>query len=128
MTNRSGAGTAGTQTLLTDPYELSIFHGYPVITATECEGWYFGAISDLVEFKNFDSGDGYVIAPDGSRAELLWQIGKGDITQVLPPDEQRWGAYAVWFPKSIRTLDDLVFGFRYILPNLQKFYFDIQND
>lgn len=107
-------------------YDISIYHGYPVISATACNGWYFGALSDSETGAILDtSGDGYVVAPDGSRADLLWQIGFGDLTQVLPPDAERWGVYAVWFPKPITTVEDLVFGFRFALPDLQKIYRDL---
>ena len=46
--------------------------------------------------------------------------------QVAPPEEGRWGVYAVWFPRIIRTVDDLVFNFRFVLPSLRKKYEEIK--
>ena len=102
--------------------DVLICHGYPVIAATEFEGWFFGAITEFLENAPDMSGDGFVVAPDGSRADLLWQIGIGECTEILPADESRWGVYSVWFPKPINTLDDLIFGFRFLLPDLQKYF------
>jgi hypothetical protein len=106
--------------------EIVIRHGYPVIAASECEGWFFGAMTQFLESAPDTSGDGFVVAPDGSRADLLWQIGVGECTEILPADESRWGVYSVWFPKPINTLDDLIFGFRFLLPDLRKL-FQLQN-
>jgi hypothetical protein len=30
--------------------------------------------------------------------------------------------YAVWFPRTVRNVDDLVFNFRFVLPELKKKY------
>jgi hypothetical protein len=46
---------------------------------------------------------------------------------VLPPDEGRWGVYAVWFPRVVKTVDDLVFNFRHVLPELKKKCEEVKN-
>jgi hypothetical protein len=112
----------GQQRCVAGTDEVVIYHGYPVIAASECEGWFFGAISQFLENAPDISGDGFVVAPDGSRADLLWQIGSGECTEILPADSSRWGVYSVWFPKPINSLDDLIFGFRFLLPDLQKLF------
>jgi hypothetical protein len=73
-------------------------------------------------------GDGFVVAPDGRRAGIVWEVGEGDIPLVAPPDESRWGVYAVWFPRMVRTVDDLVFNFRQVLPELKKRYQDVSQN
>ncbi|MCA1631332.1 MAG: hypothetical protein LC785_15865 [Acidobacteria bacterium] len=47
--------------------------------------------------------------------------------EVLAPDEARWGVYAVWFPRSVITVDDLVFNFRHVLPELKKKYEEVKS-
>lgn len=39
-------------------------------------------------------GDAFVVAPDGSRAGLVWESQVSDpfFNEVLAPDDDRWGA------------------------------------
>ena len=99
-----------------------IVHGIPVVPETKCEGWYYGAITEFIEPDGCEDGDGYVVAPDGTCAGLVWEVGEGEFTEILPPDEERWGVYAVWFPRPVHTVEDLMFNFRFVLPDLQKAY------
>ena len=50
-------------------------------------------------------GDGFVVAPDGSRAGLVWEaeVDHPDITEVLAPDDLRWGVWAVGLSEPMRT-------------------------
>lgn len=111
--------------LLARPAGAPVYYGFPLVEATRTEGWCFGAITD---FHGPDSeagctyGDGYVEAPDGTRAGLVWEVGSGEIEQILPPEPGRWGVYAVWFPRVVRGVDDLVFNFRRILPALKEIH------
>lgn len=98
------------------PTGSPVYHGFPIVPETETNGWLFGAIT---EFIGSDAGDGYVVAPDGSHAGLVWEVGEGTFQQILPPDPKRWGVYAVWFPRPINTIQDLISNFRAILPDLK---------
>jgi len=110
---------------LARPAGAPVYHGFPLIEETRTEGWCFGAITD---FLSPDSelgctyGDGYVEAPDGTRAGLVWEVGQGEIQQILPPEPGRWGVYAVWFSQPVRSVDDLLSNFRGILPALMETY------
>ena len=55
----------GQQRCVAGTDEVVIYHGYPVIAVSECEGWFFGAISQFLENAPDISGDGFVVAPDG---------------------------------------------------------------
>jgi hypothetical protein len=107
--------------------DVIIYHGYPVITATHCEGWYFGAMNPFFSDQFESSGDAYIVGPDGDRADLLWQTGVGTTQEILGRNGDRWGVYSVWFPSEIRSIEDLVFGFRFILPDLQKIFGGLKN-
>jgi len=73
-------------------------------------------------------GDGYVIAPDGSRAGLVWDVGSREPREISPPNKERWGVYQVWFPQPVRTVEDLVANFRSILPQLKAIYARVVGD
>ncbi|MFL6230213.1 MAG: 3-deoxy-8-phosphooctulonate synthase [Pyrinomonadaceae bacterium] len=111
---------------LSRPEGSPVYHGFGLIEETGTDGWCFGAITEFEDPNGCESGDSFVIAPDGSRAGIVWEVGTGEIEEVLPPDEGRWGVYAVWFPRIVKTVDDLVSNFRHVLPELQKKYEEVK--
>ena len=56
------------------------------------EGFQLGMITDLIAERD-GAGDAFVIAPDGSRAGLVWEseVDAPHFTEVLAPDDQLWG-------------------------------------
>ncbi len=53
------------------------------------EGFTFGKITDF-DAEPCDMGDAFVIAPDGSRAGLVWEVGeKSYFRQVRPFESER---------------------------------------
>jgi hypothetical protein len=110
---------------LSRPKGAPVYHGFNLVDETRTDGWCFGAITEFEDEEGCDWGDGFVVAPDGRRAGIVWEVGEGDIQIVAPPNETRWGVYAVWFPRTVRTVDDLVFNFRQVLPGLKKRYEDV---
>ena len=110
------------------PDGAPVYHGFDVLPETETDGWVFGAISDYDCAEPQDEGDGFVIAPDGSRAGIAWGIDTPPFYEICPPDDSRWGVYGVCFPRSVSNLDDLVFNFRSILPLLQAKYEQLHQD
>ena len=107
---------------LSRPEGAPVYHGFPIVEATCTDGWCFGAITSFDDADGCDSGDGYVVAPDGSRAGLVWDVGCEPTQEILPPDEERWGVYAVWFPRVITCVDDLIFNFRAVLPDFKAIH------
>ena len=107
---------------LAKPPGAPAYHGFPLIEATRTDGFCYGAITKFEEPEGCCEGDGFVEAPDGSRAGLVWQVGKGEMRQVLAPDDKRWGVWGVWFPKPVKNVDDLTMNFRHILPALKETY------
>ena len=99
-----------------------IYHGYVVVPETCIDGWCLGAITEFEDPAGCTSGDAFVIAPDGSRAGLVWEVGSDPLQEILPPDSERWGLYAVSFPVPTRTTQDMVNNFRFVLPQLQEAY------
>jgi hypothetical protein len=80
------------------PKGAPVYHGFVVLEDVSVEGFTFGAITDF-EAEACDAGDAFVVAPDGSRAGLVWEVSPTDhIEEVLPFERDRWGVWAVSFP------------------------------
>jgi hypothetical protein len=99
-----------------------LYHGYVIVPETCIDGWCLGLISEFEGPEGCTSGDAFVVAPDGRRAELMWEVGTTPLEEILPPDAERWGVYAVSFPHATRTVADLVAAFRAVLPQLRARY------
>jgi len=111
---------------LARPEGAPVYHGFPLVEETRTEGWCFGAITEFEDSSGCESGDGFVVAPDGSRAGIVWEVGEGEMEEIGPPEPDRWGVYAVWFPRATRTVDDLVFNFHHVLPALKRKYEEVK--
>lgn len=95
---------------LAPPGHAPAYHGFVVLGASEVDGWTLGMITEFgVE------GDGFVVAPDGRRAGLVWTAdgaeyfesgGAEFYTEVLGADERRWGVYAVGVRRPLRGPED----------------------
>jgi len=108
------------------PNGAPVYHGFPLIEETRTDGWCYGAITEFEDPTGCDAGDGFVVAPDGSRAGLVWSVGDFPPELICEPDPERWGVYSIAFPHAIRTLDDLVECFRAALPQLKSIYAKIR--
>lgn len=112
----------GEPAFLARPEDAPIYHGFPLVEATRTDGWCYGAITEHLDPDGCEDGDGFVEAPDGSRAGLAWSVGAYPIRRIVKPTPDRWGVYAVAFPEPIRTEADLVAAFRQVLPELQSIH------
>jgi acyl carrier protein len=105
---------------LARPADAPVYHGFPIIPESETDGWVYGAITAFDTAEPQTEGDGYVIAPDGSRAGIVWANDTDDFYEIMPPDHERWGVYGVCFPRPVSSLQDIIFDFRAVLPKLQE--------
>ena len=79
------------------PKGSPVYYGFPVLKDVSVEGFTLGAITDF-EAEACSEGDAFVVAPDGSRAGLVWEIAaRRYFREVLPPEEGRWGVWGVSF-------------------------------
>ena len=101
---------------LAKPTGSPVYHGFVVVPETYIDGWVLG---EVTPYLGEESGDGFVVAPDGTQASLIWEVGKGDFTEIMPGTPERWGIYAVFFPQAMKTTEDLIANFRVVLPALQ---------
>ncbi|MEK6871676.1 MAG: 3-deoxy-8-phosphooctulonate synthase [Nanoarchaeota archaeon] len=111
---------------LSPPEGSKAYHGFQLINRINVEGFTYGAITNFLEKDSKDgctSGDGYVEAPDGSRAGIAWEKGdKFSYSQMMDSDKERWGVYYFSIPFGIKNLDDMKKAFALMMPILKKFY------
>lgn len=106
---------------LAPPAGAPAYHGFPLVPSTTIDGWIYGTISRHVPGP-VDFGDGFVQAPDGSRAGIVWQLGTGDPYVISPPNQGRWGVNGLYAAIPIDTEGDLHELFNSWLPHLKAFY------
>ncbi|MGJ5814894.1 hypothetical protein [Paludibaculum fermentans] len=71
------------------------------------DGFTFGMITDF-EAEPAGYGDAFVIAPDNSRAGLVWEVSEAQVfEQVCAATEDRWGVWAVTFPLPMTSRDNV---------------------
>lgn len=103
------------------------YEEFALVAETATDGWVYGAITaysadcraaplSACPPTGCLHGDGFVQAPDGSRAGVVWNVGDFEPTMVSTPEESRWGVCHVAFPRPIQTTEDLVLSFRSALP------------
>lgn len=109
------------------PAGSPVYHGFVIVPETYTDGWCLGTITEFEDPAGCDGGDAFVVAPDGSRAGLVWEVGTGPLQEILPPDAERWGVYAISFPHPTRTVDDLVSAFRVVLPQLKAKHAEVRD-
>src|SRR5262249_32920537 len=107
---------------LARPAGAPVYHGFPLVEETRTEGWCYGAITAFDNPAGCEEGDGFVVAPDGARAGLVWSVGTFPTEVVYAPTAERWGVYSIAFPHSVRHTSDLVDCFRAVLPELKVRY------
>jgi hypothetical protein len=107
---------------LARPEGSPVYHGFPILEESMTDGWRIGAITDFEDPSGCEGGDAFVIAPDGSRAGLVWDVGTEPLVEISPPEPDRWGVYQVFFPSAVRTRADFIAGFQAILPALKAVF------
>jgi hypothetical protein len=61
---------------LAPPVGVPVYHGFPIVEESRTEDWCFGAITSFEDPEGCGGGDGFVVAPDGSRAGIVWTVGE----------------------------------------------------
>ena len=96
------------------------YYGFQVLDDVTIDGFTLGKITDF-EAEECHDGDAFVIAPDNSRAGLVWEVAENRyFEQVLAPEANRWGVWAVSFQHPMRNREDARRNLQAILPDLRK--------
>ena len=107
---------------LSAPVDAPVYHGFPLLAASERDGFVFGLITRPASDPPARWGDAYVIAPDGSRAGIVWQSDGDPSPVVCEPSPGRWGVYAFRFDGPVRDEGDLLRNFHAVLPQLKAWH------
>ena len=106
---------------LARPADAPVYHGFPILEESRTpDGWRFGIISDPDCPEGRDRGDAFVVAPDNSRAGLIWYVGPPKISLSLKPGSDRWGVYCIGLTRPVRSEAELVKQLRAWLPDLRS--------
>ena len=74
------------------------YHGFKVLNDVTYQGFTLGAITDYQTRPGLTVGDGFVVAPDGSRAGIEWRIANESyLLEMAPPTSNRWGVWMAGF-------------------------------
>lgn len=101
------------------PNGAPVYHGFVVLEDVNVEGFILGAITDF-EAEQCDAGDGFVIAPDGSRGGLVWEVSAQQyLENVYPFEQDRWGVWAISFPYPMKNRECARKNLAAVLPELK---------
>jgi hypothetical protein len=104
------------------PKGAPVYHGFPLLAHSEKEGFSFGVITEPNGETPASWGDAFVVAPDGSRAGIVWQAEGEPSPVVCAPSPGRWGVYAFRFRRPVHNEQDLIGNLHEVLPQLKAFY------
>jgi hypothetical protein len=102
------------------PPGAPVYHGFQILNDVTANGFTFGKITDFDAAPSLH-GDAFVIAPDNSRAGLVWEVSdKPYFQEVCPLEPGRWGVWGVTFPHAMESHDNVRRNLESILPELKK--------
>jgi HEAT repeat protein len=103
------------------PPDAPAYYGFVVLDDIEVEGFRLGKISDFEAMPDMVSGDAFIVAPDNSRAGLVWELAHEVFArEICLMDEGCWGVWSVGFLYPMTTRDNMRRNLQSILPFLRK--------
>jgi hypothetical protein len=100
------------------PDDAPVYHGFQVFDGVEVDGFRLGTISAP---GPDDYGDAFIIAPDNSRAGLVWEVGDGhEALEVCPFEPTRWGVWAVEVPQPMASAEAARLNLEALVPRLRS--------
>ncbi|MCU1286913.1 MAG: 3-deoxy-8-phosphooctulonate synthase [Acidobacteriales bacterium] len=118
--SNAASASDGVPGFIARPEGTPVYHGFRILEDVQVEGFRFGMITNF-EAQETNEGDAFVVAPDDSRAGLVWDIGSNlNFEEVLPFEASRWGVWAVSLPHPMRTRDDAKKNLESIVPALKE--------
>lgn len=102
------------------PEGAPVYHGFVVLDDVVVDGFTLGKVTDW-EAEPCETGDAFVIAPDGSRAGLVWEVCDPPYFQeVMPIEATRWGVWGVGFVLPMISRENARANLESILPQLKS--------
>jgi hypothetical protein len=101
------------------PEGAPVYYGFVILDDVTVDGFTLGKITDS-EAVPCDEGDASVIAPDGSRAGLVWEIRDSPYFQeIMPIEAERFGVWGVGFALPMDSRENARGSLESILPELK---------
>lgn len=105
---------------LKPPKGAPAYYGFPLLTGIEYDEFKLGMITDFIQESDAVEGDLYIVAPDGSRAGIVWCTGLIKRYQENePPNPGKWGVWQFEFEPPLRTMDDAQWALSEMVPVLR---------
>jgi len=116
---KTESSTPGVPPFVARPPGAPVYHGFVTLDDVVVDGFVLGKITDF-EAAPCDTGDGFVIAPDNSRAGLVWEVSDQSYFEtVCPYSFDRWGVWAVVFPYPMTSRENARRNLKSVLPLLK---------
>lgn len=104
---------------ISPPAGAPVYYGFIVLDDVRVDGFTLGKITDF-EVEQCKEGDAFVIAHDGSRAGLVWEVSdKPYFEEVMPVETGRWGVWGVGFHLPMNSRENARRNLESILPELK---------
>jgi hypothetical protein len=101
------------------PEGAPVYHRFVILRDVVVDGFTLGKITDW-EAEPSEMGDAFVIAPDGSRAGIVWEVCDPPYFQeVMPSEADRWGVWGVGFALPMDSHENARKNLDSILPELR---------
>jgi hypothetical protein len=119
--DRDAASASQTEpAFIARPAGSPVYHGFSVLKDVAVDGFTFGKITDF-EAEPCNYGDAFVIAPDNSRAGLVWEVtDKFYFQEICALEPDRWGVWGVSFRHAMESHDNVLRNLESILPELKR--------
>ena len=118
--HKAKSASPGEPAFIAPPDGAPVYHGFQVLDDVVVEGFTLGKITDF-EAQASTYGDAFVIAPDGGRAGLVWEVSDAACFQeVCPLDEKWWGVWGVSFPFPMDGRENAQRNLEFTLPQLRE--------
>lgn len=106
------------------PDGAPVYHGFVILVDVAVDGFTLGKITDW-EAEPCETGDAFVIAPDGSRAGLVWEVCDTPyFQQVMPIEAARWGVWGIGFLLPMTNRENARKNLESILSELKSRWVD----
>jgi len=97
-----------------------VYEGCPILEDVCIDGFQLGKITDF-EAAPSAFGDAFVVAPDGSRAGLIWAVSVSPyFAQAAAFEAHRWGIWSVSFRWPMTSRDNARRNLESIVPQLKQ--------
>jgi hypothetical protein len=106
------------------PEGAPVYHGFVVLDDVAVDGFTLGKITDW-EAEPCEAGDAFIVAPDGSRAGIVWEVCDSPYFEdVMPVEADRWGVWGVGFLLPMNGRENARKNLESILPQLESRWAD----